>query len=334
LAFLAIVVGGSLLLYALRAPQVSSKVSFNLLSREVFLLINNVILVISTIMVLLGTLYPLLMDAMNLGKYSVGPPYFNALFVPLMALLVVFMAPAPLLRWKRTETQRIKAKLVAPLIITLICGAIFPMIYDAPGYNVYAALAVGFAGWIVFCLVTDLMDKTRHSVSFMQGIKKLAPSYWGMQLGHMGMAVTIIGVCLTTQYNVEKDLRINVGETVEASGYTFTFHGTRHVDGPNYQSEVGDFSVTSDSHSFELYPEKRQFLASGQMMTEAAIDGGLWRDVYIAMGEPLGNDAWAVRVHYKPFVRWIWLGSILIALGAVVAVFDKRYRLKKNAKEV
>ncbi|ROS04671.1 cytochrome c-type biogenesis protein CcmF [Sinobacterium caligoides] len=332
LAFLALVVGGSLLLYALRAPQVASKVSFNFLSREVFLLINNVLLVIAAIMVLLGTLYPLLMDAMGMGKYSVGPPYFNALFVPIIALLVVFMAPAPLLRWKRTELSRMKLKLWLPLIISVASGALFPLLYDAPEYSVGAALTIAFAGWLVYCLLVDFLDKTRNGSSFLASVRRLTPSYWGMQLGHLGMAAAIIGVCLTSQYNVERDVRMVVGDKLEVSGYSFTFHGTKHVDGPNYQSEVGHFGVERHGKSFELFPEKRQFLASGQMMTEAAIDGGLWRDVYVAMGEPLGDGAWAVRLHYKPFVRWMWLGAILMALGATLAVFDKRYRLQ--AKKV
>ncbi|CAH0990384.1 Cytochrome c-type biogenesis protein CcmF [Sinobacterium norvegicum] len=332
LAFLGVVVGGSLLLYALRAPSVASKVSFKFLSREVFLLINNAILVVTTIMVLLGTLYPLLMDAMGLGKYSVGPPYFNTLFVPLMALLVVFMAPATMMRWKRTDAVSLKLKLWLPLLIAIVCGIAFPLFYDADGYSIPAAMAVTFAGWLVFVMIADLRDKTRNSPGFVRGLTKLTPSYWGMQLGHLGMAAAIIGVCLTSQYTVERDVRMVEGDTLEASGYHFTFHGTEHVDGPNYSAEIGHFTIDDGyGYEFQLFPEKRQFFASGQIMTEAAINAGIWRDVYIAMGEPLGGGAWAVRLHYKPFVRWMWLGAIFMGLGGTIAVCDKRYRLKRKA---
>ncbi len=333
LVFLGLVVGGSLLLYALRAPAVSNRSEFNWLSRELFLLVNNVILLVAMLTVLFGTLFPLIMDGFGLGKYSVGPPYFNAVFVPLMALLFVFMGVGPSVNWKRSRFAELRKKLMLAAISSVAVGLLFPLIY-AEEFYILVSLAVCFASWIVLGCAVDLRDKLRHASSLGRGLRRLGASYYGMQLAHLGMACAVIGVCLTSHYNVEQDVRMVPGDTLEVAGYSFQFLGSRAITGPNYQGDEGRIVVTrGDEAVTTLRPQKRRYHSQqGQPMTEAAIDAGLWRDIYVAMGEPLANGAWAVRIHYKPFVRWMWLGGILMALGGVLAISDKRYRLRGRSK--
>lgn len=329
LGFLAVVVGGSLTLYAFRAPTVSSKATFGKLSREFFLLINNIILLVAMLTVLFGTLFPLIMDGLNLGKYSVGPPYFNAVFVPLMALLIVFMGIGPSSHWKKTEGAFLKAQLMTAAIASVVLAAVFPLFYGE-SYNVWAALAMCFALWLILSIVVDTKYKIRNAQSVWAGLSRLTPSYYGMVLGHVGLALCVIGVCLVSQYTKEIDLRMAPGDSVEASGYTFTFNGTQQIVGPNYTGDQGAIEVRDGDKLINvLKPEKRRYNASqSQVMTEASIDANLWRDLYVALGEPLGGGAWAVRVHYKPFVRWIWLGGIVMTLGGFISAMDKRYRVR------
>ncbi|MGK0442218.1 MAG: cytochrome c-type biogenesis protein CcmF [Pseudohongiellaceae bacterium] len=333
LAFLLIVVGGSLTLYAFRAPSVAGRATFTWLSRELFLLINNVVLLVAMLTVLFGTLFPLMMDALGYGKYSVGPPYFNAVFVPLMAILFIFMGIGPSTRWKQTEAAFLRRQLLVAAVVSVICGVVFPLLMDQP-YNIGAALAVCFAMWLILSIAVDLKDKLRNASSITVGLKRLTRSYYGMVFAHAGMAICVLGVCLTSQYSAEKDLRMVPGDVAEMAGYEFTFLGSGKIRGPNYVAEQGLIRVTRDKQIIaELKPQKRRYLAkSGQTMTEADIDAGLMRDIYVAMGEPLGEGAWAIRLHYKPFVRWIWLGALLMGFGALLAALDKRYRLKKQTQ--
>jgi cytochrome c-type biogenesis protein CcmF len=295
------------------------------------LLINNVLLLVAMLTVLFGTLFPLFMDALKLGKYSVGPPYFNAVFIPLMAILLVFMGFGPTAHWKRTGFSSLVAKLAIAAVASVISGIIFSLWYGET-FNVWAALAVCFAAWLVFSMLADVRDKLRHSASLTTGLQRLGRSYYGMLLGHLGMAFTVLGVCLTSQFSIEKDLRMVPGDSAELAGYRFEFIGTAYVTGPNYVGDQGRIEVTRDGHHIaSLAPEKRRYNAQrGQVMTEADIDAGLFRDVYVAMGEHLGDGAWAVRLHYKPFVRWMWLGGLLMAGGALLAASDKRYRLRQR----
>lgn len=332
LVFLGLVVGGSLILYALRAPAVSSRSQFDWLSREVFLMVNNVVLLVAMLTVLFGTLFPLIMDGFGLGKYSVGPPYFNAVFVPLMAVLFIFMGVGPSVNWKRTHIDSLRAKIIFAAITSVLVGLLFPFVYGE-GFSIAVALAVCFASWLVLGCLIDLREKLRNAASLKQGLARLTPSYYGMQLAHFGMACTVIGVCLTSQYSFEQDVRMLPGDQLELAGFEFQFQGVRPIEGPNYSGDQGRIVVSRNNRQVAtLLPEKRRYHAQqGQMMTEAAIDAGLWRDLYVAMGEPLANGAWAVRVHYKPFVRWMWLGGILMAMGGVLAITDKRYRLRARA---
>ena len=334
LIFLGIVVGGSLTLYAFRAPAVHSSVKFSWLSREVLLLVNNVVFLAATLTVLFGTLFPLVMDSLGQGKYSVGAPYFNAVFVPLMALLIPFMGIGPISRWKRDSTRRWIAELLSPALAAIAVGLILPAFFGQE-YNMAVALALVLSLWILLSLLRDIWDKTRNAKSLWQGLQRLSPSYYGMQLAHIGFAVTVLGVCLTSHYSVERDVKLSPGESYELSGLRFEFAGLRNVTGPNYHAQEGEFRVWEGGQSYPLSPQKRQYHQSsmGSVMTEAAISSGLFRHVYIALGEPLDGDAWAVRLYYKPFVGWIWYGAILMAAGAFTTVMDRRYRRVKKGTE-
>jgi cytochrome c-type biogenesis protein CcmF len=332
LVFLLVVVGGSLTLYALRAPSVISTAKFSFLSREVFLLINNIVFLVATLMVLFGTLFPLLMDALSLGKYSVGPPYFNSLFVPLMSVLAMFMGIGPWLNWKKTNSNKIIHSLIAPLIACVVFGLLAPLSI-AGDYSIGAAMGLVIAFWIMSALIVDLKNKTKHASSIFAGAKRLTRSYWAMQFAHLGFAITIIGVSLTSTYSSERDVRMAVGESFSQGGYEFTFLGSKVVQGPNYIADRGEVIVSrSGEELLRLRPEKRRYTAGDQVMTEAAIDPSITRDIYVAMGDALNDGAWSVRVHIKPFVRWIWFGAIFMCIGAILSITDKRYKRKLVVK--
>ncbi|WP_346840606.1 heme lyase CcmF/NrfE family subunit [Metapseudomonas otitidis] len=326
LGFLLAVVGSSLTLFAIRAPVVKSQVGFALWSRETLLLVNNLVLVVTAAMILLGTLYPLVLDALSGAKLSVGPPYFNALFLPLMALLMVVIAVGVLVRWKDTPVKWLVGMLGPVLVGSLVLGVLAAFVL---GDFHWAVLAVGcLSAWVLLAGVRDLLDKTRHK-GLLKGARSLTRSYWGMQLAHAGIAVCALGVVLSSQYSAERDLRLSPGESVELGGYRFVFEGAAHHEGPNFTSDKGTVRVLDgDRQIAVLHPEKRLYTVQQSMMTEAGIDAGFTRDLYVALGEPLGDGAWAVRVHVKPFVRWIWLGGLLMGLGGVLAAFDPRYRVK------
>jgi len=326
LIFLLVVVGGSLTLFALRAPVVKGSTGFNLLSRETLLLGNNILLTIIMIMVLIGTLYPLVADALDLGKISVGPPYFNLFFLPLMGLLCLLMAFGPLSNWKRTSGMQFIKLLWKPWSISLAIGLVFPLVYRDK-YEVLAALTVFIASWVATALLADLIYRLRNSDSWLSGFKKLSLSYYAMVIAHAGIAVTTAGVGLTSIYTEQRDIRMEVGQKVTVIEYDFILNKLTHIDGPNYAAEEALITVMKDGKFLrEMQPQKRRYLASGSTMTEVALDVSLFRDLYVAMGEPLTETAWAMRVHLKPFVRWIWLGALMMAFGAVLAVADKRYR--------
>ncbi len=330
LAFLLLVVGGSLTLFALRAPVVKSQVGFGLWSRETLLLVNNLLLVVATAMILLGTLYPLLLDALSDTKLSVGPPYFNAMFLPLVGALMLALGVGVLVRWKDTPVKWLMSMLTPVLITSAVLGGLGSMLF---GDFHWAVLAVCLlAAWVVSAGVRDILDKTRHK-GLLKGVRSLAPSYWGMQLAHAGLAVCAIGVVLTSLQSDERDLRLAPGESLELGGYSFVFEGAEHFEGPNFTSDKGTIRVfDGDKQVATLHPEKRLYTVQQMPMTEAGIDAGFTRDLYVALGEPLENGAWAVRVHIKPFVRWIWLGALMMSLGGVLSVSDKRYRVKVRTR--
>jgi len=330
LVFLLMVVGGSLTLFALRAPVVKSQVGFGLWSRETLLLVNNLLLVVATAMILLGTLYPLLLDALSGAKLSVGPPYFNAMFVPLMAALMLTLVVWIMVRWKDTPVKWLLGMLTPVLITSVVLGGLGSLLFG--DFN-WAVLAVSLlAAWVVIASVRDLLDKTRHK-GLLKGARSLAPSYWGMHLAHLGLAVCAIGVVLTSHQSSERDLRLAPGESLSLGGYEFVFEGAVHHEGPNFTSDKATIRVfDGDKQIATLHPEKRLYTVQQMPMTEAGIDAGFTRDLYVALGEPLGDGAWAVRVHIKPFVRWIWLGALMMGLGGALAASDRRYRVKVKTR--
>jgi cytochrome c-type biogenesis protein CcmF len=326
LTLLAITIGGSLTLFAFKAPNVKSESRFGLISRESFLLINNVILTVSAITVLLGTLYPLLVDALGGGKISVGPPYFNALFVPEMSLLALLLGTSATLKWRQTSAQSMLSSLWLPALLALVCGMLFPFMYHGD-FKLSTAIGIALSLWIVLTTLKDYWYKFKASDRLWQRALKLPLSYYGMQVAHVGFAVAIVGITLVSVYTEERDIRMAPGEAQEFAGYRFEFKGTTNVQGANFSADQGEIVITQQGKPVvRLYPQKRHYTVKASMMTEAAIDPSLWRDLYVAMGEPLGEGAWAIRLHYKPFMRWLWLGGLLMALGGFITVADKRYR--------
>ena len=331
LIFLAIVVGSSLALYAVKAAKIRSEVGFDYSSREALILANNVLLMVAASAVLLGTLYPLLYEAISGGeKISVGPPYFNTVFVPIVMLLFVFMAVSPFSRWRRTPVKRLVNQW-KPLAASLVIVSIMVWLFAA-SFEIVPVLVVSVALWIFVCLGLDLWEKVENKTDKFRAIFKQTPSYYGMMIAHFGIAVALTGVTLTTYFSKEEDVRMQPGDVVNVGGYQFKFNGVKEVLGPNFRAEQGNFSVTRDGKPVTtMRPEKRYFFSGGQVQTEAAMDAGITRDLYVALGDPVDKaaSAWAVRVHFKPFVRWIWGGGMLVALGGFVTVFDRRYRTRR-----
>lgn len=329
LGFLAVVIGGSLTLYAFRAPEVKSVVSFSWLSRESLLLGNNILFVVIAATVLLGTLYPLIADALGLGRISVGPPFFNLFFVPLMGIVCVLLGIGPITVWKRSQLKHMQKLLVRPFTAALVVAVVFPFLYG-DSYKITGALSVLIGTWVIFSAIADLIHKTRNASGFLAGLRKLSLSFYGMIVAHIGIAVCALGVTLNTIYSDQKDVRMAPGSVVVAGRNEYHFNGVSQVKGPNYVAQQASIDVYHDGEQIgHLTPEKRQYLSGGNMMTEASINSNFFRDLYVALGGPLDAGAWAVRVHFKPFVFWIWLGALMMAAGGFMAVADKRYRAVK-----
>jgi cytochrome c-type biogenesis protein CcmF len=330
LCFLVIVIGGSLLLYAWRAKQVGLGGKFDLVSRESFLLSNNVLLAVAAGSVLLGTLYPLFIDALGLGKLSVGPPYFNTVFAAVMAPAVFLMGVGPIARWKKASLPELAVRLRWAFLASAVTAVILPFIIG--GWKPLVSLGLLLALWIVTTAALNMWERVRTTsgpAGVFQKLRTQTRSYYGMQLAHVGVAVFIVGVTLVTQYQAEKDVRMDVGDTVNVGGYDFKFNGATNVVGPNYQGARAEIDVSKNGNFIRtMNPEKRIYNVTQNAMTETAIDTGLFRDLYLSLGEPVGNSgAWTVRVHYKPFVDWIWGGALLMAIGGGLAVSDRRYAL-------
>ena len=319
LIFLSLVVGSSLTLYAWRAPKNTLGGKFSLSSRETFILLGNVFLVVAAGSVLLGTLYPLLIDALHLGKISVGPPYFNSVFVPIMVPLLVLMGLGPWTNWKNTDLMSVIKRLWSAGLVAVIAGVAIPLVMGQ--FTWLAGLGFLLAFWIIASGALQILRQLK--------LGKPTRSFIGMQIAHLGIAVFVIGVTMVGAYQEEKDVRMLAGDTVSVGGYQIQLQGVERVPGPNYQAMRGTFTLSKNGiNQATLYPEKRNYFSSTMPMTEAAIDIGLTRDLYVSLGEELGDKAWAVRVYYKPFVDWIWGGCLLMALGGILAMMDKRYRMK------
>jgi cytochrome c-type biogenesis protein CcmF len=336
LAFLVIVIGGSLMLYAWRAPKVGLGSRFSAVSRESMLLGNNVMLVVAMATVLLGTLYPLALDALGLGKISVGPPYFDNVFVPIMTPVLLLMGIGPLARWRDTKIPELARRLRWALALTV--PAALATGWAAGHVSAMATLGFLLAWWIVFSLATDLWERLRIGAglggSVWTRVRMLPRAVLGMMLAHLGVAAFAFGVSMVKTYEIERDLKMNVGDTTELAGYVFTYRGVRDLQGPNYVAAQGLIEVTRDGKAVTaLRPEKRLYRVQQNTMTEAAINTGFTRDLYVSLGEPVDGGAWIVRVYFKPFVDWIWGGCLLMALGGLLAASDRRYRATRRATE-
>jgi cytochrome c-type biogenesis protein CcmF len=335
LGFLAVVIGGSLVLYAWRAPKMITGSSFTGFSRESLLLANNVILIAALGAVLLGTLYPLFMDAMGLGKMSVGPPYFNAVFVPLMAPALFLMGIGPLARWKETSLPDMVTRMKWALGVALATGLLLPLTLD--GFKPWAALGFFLAAWIALAVLAALLDRLKYSQGTLpQKLAALPRGFWGMLLAHAGMAIGIAGIAVVANYSAERDVRMEVNSYAELAGYTFTFRGATEHDGPNYRAARGTLEVSKDGKPVAtLHPEKRVYNASGMAMTEASVHPNIFRDIYVAMGEQLDDQgAWTVRLFHKPFINWLWFGALFMVAGGFMAASDKRYRIALRRSEM
>ena len=332
LIFLGFVVGGSLLLYAIRAPHVKSSASFELVSRESTLLLNNVLLVVTAATILLGTLYPLVIDALGMGKISVGPPYFNAVFIPLMAPLALTVGIGMLIRWKRDDIKALSWRLKWLVLFCISSGFLIPLVM--PFYSWGAGLGVTLALWTVATVVLSFKDRLGKQGFSWQRMVRIPASFYGMTVAHLGIAVFVIGITFTSIYSIEKDVRMQAGDKLDMSGYVFEFHGVSVTEGPNYLAQQGSLTVSYQGEQVaKLEPQKREYRVQKMPMTEAAIDAGLFRDLFVAIGEPLGDQgAWSLRVYYKSFIRWIWMGAVFMGLGGLIAASDKRYRKGTGAR--
>ncbi|UQY43063.1 heme lyase CcmF/NrfE family subunit [Mixta hanseatica] len=332
LAFLVMVIGSSLLLYAVKGGRVRSRVQNDFWSRESFLLGNNVLLIAGMLVVLLGTLLPLVHKQLGLGTISIGEPFFNSLFTWLMAPFALLLGIGPLVRWRRDEPQKLWKRLAMALLATLLLSIILPWLMQD---RIEAMTVVGLmmALWVIILTLLELHERATHRHSLLRGIRHLSRSHWGMVLGHLGVAVTVIGIAFSQNYSVERDVRMKAGDSVDIHRYHFVFRDVRELHGPNYSGGAAIIEVTRDgSPEATLRAEKRYYSVARSMMTEAAIDGGLTRDLYAALGEELEDGSWAVRIYYKPFVRWIWYGGLFMACGGLLCLLDPRYRSRKKAQ--
>ena len=329
LAYLIVVIGGSLTLYAYKGSQIRSRDNAERYSRESLLLLNNILLMTALCVVLLGTLLPLVHKQLGLGSISIGAPFCDQMFLIIMTPFALLLGIGPLVKWRRDQFSAICTPVIASLIIMLIAGFALPYLLQDK-LTVSAVLGTMMTVIIVLLSLYEMHQRATYRDTFWRGITKLSRSHWGMILAHLGVAMTVWGIAFSQNYSIERDVRMNVGDTVQIAGYDFTFKGISDANGPNYVGGKAQIDISRDGkHETTLYAEKRLYTVSKMPMTEAAIDWGFSRDLYAALGEKLDNNAWALRLYYKPFIRWIWLGGLFMALGGVLCMFDRRYRFSQ-----
>jgi cytochrome c-type biogenesis protein CcmF len=314
-----------------RAPRVSGGGAFDLVSRETLLLVNNVLLTVAAGTVLLGTLYPLAVDALGLGKISVGPPYFNTVFVPLMVPLLFFVALGPLASWRSASAGEIAGRMKYAFLFSVAGGVAIP--FAMGRFVPLVALSMALVLWILASAWLQVGSRVAPAGpgvrARLAALTRQPRRYWGMHVAHLGLAVFVVGVALSKGYESEKEVRMAPGETLAIGDYGLRMVGMREAPGPNYSAVIADVELQRDGKVLKmLHPEKRTYFSSQMPMTEAAIDPGWTRDIYLSIGEPLGGGAWSVRAYVKPFVDWIWGGCVLMACGGFLALSDRRYRVK------
>ncbi|MGC7560576.1 heme lyase CcmF/NrfE family subunit [Pasteurella sp. PK-2025] len=338
LAYLIVVIGGSLALYAYKGSQIRSRDNAERYSRESALLLNNILLMTALSVVFLGTLLPLVHKQLGLGTISVGAPFFDQMFLIIMIPFSLLLGVGPLIKWRRDVFSAIRVPFVVSLLLMLIAGFALPY-WLQDRMTVSAVLGVMMAVFIVLLNLYELQQRATHRSSFWVGLTKLSRSHWGMVLAHLGVAMSVWGIAFSQNYSIERDVRMKVGDSVQIADYQFTFQGITEANGPNYVGGQAQVDITHNGKvEAVLFAEKRFYTVSKMSMTEAAIDWGLRRDIYVALGEHLGDDSWALRLYYKPFIRWIWFGGVFMALGGLLCLFDRRYRFahllkKKGAYE-
>ncbi len=328
LILLSFFVGGSLLLYAIRAPSTKSGGQFKLFSRETFLLFNSVLLLVVMSTVLLGTLYPLIVDALGKGKLSVGAPYFNAVFIPLMTPVAVLIGIGAIVRWKQDDASRVWQQLRLLLFASIFIGVTAGfMFYEVHLFRTIAGIIA--ASWVTLTSLAAFKARLTNKQNKLAALQIIPRSFYGMTLAHIGFAFCIIGITITSQHSVDLHERMAIGDSVEFAGYKFVLDKMHVVSGENYQATEAVVNVFKNKRQITtLRSQKRIYAVRNMPMTEAGIDSGLMRDLYISLGEPLDDKAWSFRLYHKPFVRWIWLGAIFMSIGGMLAATDRRYRLK------
>jgi cytochrome c-type biogenesis protein CcmF len=334
LVFLGLVVGGALILFAIRAPRVGLGGKFGMVSREAFLLTNNVIMVAAAGAVMLGTLYPLFLDALGMGKISVGPPYFDTVFVPVMMPAIFLMGLAIFARWKNAELPALMLRLKWAFAVSVVTALLLPFVMGK--WTPLIALGLLMALWIVTTALVNLNDRLKkRETGWLKSFIGLPRAYQGMIMAHLGVAVFIVGVTMVKGYEVERDMRMSPGDTAKVGGYDFRFDGIKEEQGPNYMAVRGHFTITRNGSPVAVMePEKRMYTVQSMPMTEAAISEGFINDLYVSLGEPVSEQAWAVRIYIKPFVQWIWAGCLMMAAGGLLALLDPRYRRRNNKADM
>lgn len=329
LAYLIVVIGGSLALYAYKGSQIRSRDNAERYSRESMLLLNNILLMTALSVVFLGTLLPLVHKQLGLGTISIGAPFFDQMFLIIMIPFSLLLGVGPLVKWRRDELSAIRTPVLVSLIVMLIAGFALPYFLQ-DRLTVSAVLGCMMVVFIVLLSLYELQQRATHRDTFLVGLTKLSRSHWGMVLAHLGVAMSVWGIAFSQNYSVERDVRMKVGETVQIADYHFTFQGIHDANGPNYLGGKAQIDIRKDGNvEAVLFAEKRFYTVSKMTMTEAAIDWGLTRDLYVALGESLGDESWALRLYYKPFIRWIWLGGVFMVLGGGLCMFDRRYRFSR-----
>jgi cytochrome c-type biogenesis protein CcmF len=323
LAFLGVCIGGSLALFAWRGPALRSRGGFETVSRESFILLNNLLLLVAAALILIGTLYPLFLDALNMGKISVGPPYFNVVFLiptlPLVFLLAIGMHSA----WKKARLEDMRKPLIALFAASLAFGVVVPLVAYGK-FHVMAAVGLTAGVWVILSSLYEPLQRLRLKQSISRGVL-------GMTVAHIGVGLFVIGITVTQTYRIEKDVALRPGDSVTLEGYDFLFSSTKRVQGPNYDAIQSEVVITREGKAVAtLYPQKRVYRVQKSPMTESGIEVDWNRDLFVAMGDDLGAGAWSVRVQYKPMVRFIWLGALVMALGGLIAISDRRYRTRRE----
>ena len=333
LAYLVVVIGGSLTLYAYKGNQIRSRDNAERYSRETLLLLNNILLMTALCVVFLGTLLPLVHKQLGLGSISIGAPFFDQMFLIIMTPFALLLGIGPLVKWRRDQFSEIRTPVVVSVIVMAIVGFALPYFLQNK-LTVSAVLGTMMSVIIVLLSLYEMKQRATHRESFFKGITKLSRSHWGMILAHLGVAMTVWGIAFSQNFSVERDVRMAVGDTVQIANYDFKFAGVSDANGPNYMGGKAQIDISkAGKPEATLFAEKRFYTVSKMPMTEAAINWGFTRDLYVALGEKIDDNSWALRLYYKPFIRWIWIGGLFMALGGLLCMFDRRYRFSRLVKQ-